>query len=259
LKKKDKNKNTPKKARLNRVEHTFKLSKEGTYKVVLNPEKGLELWNENGELVQFTSQNSQLYYNRDTKPKIITYSNTSISPNENASHILRNYEYLSAIDTNTRLVHGRLVSVSVICLGRWINHGEKTEFSFYHDLYMDTFDYEGKPERFAWCEFIKLIVKGDSYIGNDTFGIIVDSELGEISEINSRKIPLYKDYYLPERMYLIYASADKSETVQNYIINKCDQLATDRLDFLEKRYTSDEFNKVAKNYNKIFRIENNSA
>lgn len=254
-----KKKNTPvKKVRKNRVDSSFGKLEEGEYTLILT-ESGLELRNKVSEIVNPSKLNSQLYYERDTKPKVLSYSDGSIKTYETASHVLKNYEYLCAIDTNTRMVHGRLVSVSVICLGRWIDHGEKTEFNFYHELYMDTFDYEAKAERLAWREFIKLIVKGDSYKGNDTFGIIVDSELGEIPEINSRKIPLYEDYYLPERMYLIYASADKSDTVQNCIIQKCDQLATDRIDFLEQRYTSDEFEKVAKNYNKIFRVENNCA
>ncbi|MCI5210835.1 MAG: hypothetical protein D3910_19070, partial [Candidatus Electrothrix sp. ATG2] len=134
--------------------------------------------------------------------------------------------------------------------------GEYTKFSFWPELYMDIFDYKGKPERFAWREFIKLIEKGSDYEGSNTFGVIVDSELGDIPSINSRSIPLYEDYLLPKNMDLIYASSDKTGTVQNYMIKKCDQLATERIDYIEKRYSSpEEIEKIPMNYVNIRKIE----
>jgi hypothetical protein len=246
-----------KKNRKNKVGSSFGELNEGKYSVIFNPEIGLQLINEEtGKTIAPTNVNSQLYYDRESRPKVVSYSDSSITPSENANHVLKNFEYLSAIDTNTRTINGRLISVSIICLGRWINEGEQTKFSFYPHLYMDIFDYIEKPERHAWCEFIKLIVKGENYEGDDNFGIIVDSELGDIPDINNRTIPLYEEFYLPEKMSLIYASSDKSDTVQNYIIKKCDQLSTERINYLEKNL--EEIENTPSNYVNIGRIHMNS-
>lgn len=41
----------------------------------------------------------------------------------------------------------------------------------------------------------------------------------------------------PFKMILMYVNSDKSGTVQNYIIKKCEQLASERIDYI-KRYAS---------------------
>jgi hypothetical protein len=235
-----KHKGTAKKPRINRVDSFGTLTEDGEYKLIFRPESGLELQNEAGEAVALSKVSSQLYYERESKPKVLSYSDTSIPPFVNASHMLRNYKFLSAIDTNTREVHGRSVSASIICLGSWVIEGEYTKFTFRPELYMDLFDHGGKPERYAWREFIKLIEKGSDYDGSNSFGIIVDSELGDIPDINSRKIPLYEEYYLPEKIDLIYASSDKTGTAQNHMIKTCDQWASERIDYIERRYASPE-------------------
>lgn len=253
--KRKKNKGTAKKPRIQRIDSFFKLSEEGNYKVILNPDSGLELQNEAGETIAMSKVNSRLYYDRETKPKIVAYSDSSMPPFQNASLSLRNYKYLCAIDTNTRKVHGRMVSVSIICLGRWVIEGEHTKFSFWPELYMDFLDFTGKAERFAWGEFLKLIEKGADYDGINNFGVIVDSELGEIPSINKRQTPLYEEYYLPRQMELIYASSDKSGTVQNIMIKKCDQFASERLNEIEEMYASPEaINKLPDGYTNIDRI-----
>ena len=250
-----KNKGMAKKQRTQRVDSFIKLIEEGTYKLVFNPNIGLELQNEAGETLPASVVNSKLYYDRETKPKIIAYSESSTPPFQNASLSLREYKYLCAIDTNTRKIQGRIVSVSIICLGMWVNEGEHTRFSFWPEVFMDFLDFTGKPERFAWSKFLKLIEKGDDYNGTNTFGVIVDSDLGDIPRINNRQIPLYEDYYLPQQMKLIYASSDKLGTVQNVMIKKCDQLATERINEIEKMYSSPEtINKLPFNYTYIGKL-----
>lgn len=248
------NKKKPvKKVRRNKVDTSFEGLENGTYTVVFNPDSGLELRDKNGKLVSPTKLNSKLFYERESNPKVLSYSDGAIKPYENASNVLKNYEYLCAIDTNTRKINGRTLSVSIICIGRWYDEGEYTKFSFDPHLYMDIFDDKHKPELFAWCEFIKLIVKGENNDGDGTFGVIVDSELGDIPNMNNRSIPIYEEYYLPEKFSLVYASADKSDTVQNKIIKKCDQLATERINYLEKHLK--EIDKIERNFVNIGRIE----
>jgi hypothetical protein len=67
---------------------------DGTYKVVFSPDSGLELQNEAGEIIETSKVNSSLYYNRETKPKIVTHSDSRDLPFQSASLTLRNYKYL---------------------------------------------------------------------------------------------------------------------------------------------------------------------
>lgn len=254
-KKQNNNKKKNKKLRIQRVDSYFNSLDDGTYTVVFRPDSGLELQNEAGEIIETSKVNSSLYYDRKTKPKIVTYSDSRDLPFQSASLTLRNYKYLCAIDTNSREVHGRIVSMSVVCLGWWFIEGDYTKFNFTPSHYMEFLDFSGKSERFAWCEFLKLIEKGTDYNGINTFGVIVDSDLDDIPSINNRQIPLYDDYYLPSKMELIYASSDKADTVQNKMIKISDKYASKLLEEFENHFYSPEvINRIPNSYKNIEKI-----
>jgi hypothetical protein len=197
---------------------------------------------------------SRLHYDRESKPKVIAYSETSCPPFQNASLSLKDYKYLCAIDTNTREINGRRLLVSAVFLGMWDDTEKSTHFNFWPELHIDVFDFQGKPERYAWHKVMELIRKGPDYDGQNTFGIIVDSELGDIPSMNQRKTAVYKNYYLPDHMVLVYATGDKSGTVQNVMIKKCDQFATARMNWLVKVYNGENsFDKIPQNFENIAR------
>lgn len=242
-----------KKDRTHRIDAYFKIPRDESakYTLTISRDGDFEL-NANGQKIPPSQINSQFYYDRESKRKIITSSESSYPPFTNASLILRNYNFLCVIDTNTRKINNRTISVSVIFLGQWINAEKYAEFEFWPELYMDFMDCTDKPERYAWHKFIQLIEKGTDYNGINTFGIIVDSDLGEIPSINQGVIPVYEQYYLPDQMELIYASADKSGTVQNAMIKKCDQFAAQRLNRFKDVYKSGtDLDKFPKSYQNI--------
>lgn len=72
----------------------------------------------------------------------------------------------------------------------------------------------------------------------NTFGVIVDSDLNAISAINNRKEPVYGQFLIPERIELVYSTADSAGTVQKAMIRKCDQYATQRIKRFEEIYKS---------------------
>jgi len=244
-----------KKTRIHRVDAYFDSKEEGDFTLIVNKNGELEIHDSNGQKIKREAVKSQLFYERESKPKVLSYSDSQCPAFSNASLILRNFDCLCVIDTNTRKIRDRIISVSFACLGLWSNAEEYTSFRFWPELFIDSMDYKEKPERFAWYKVIELIKNGPDYDGQKTFGIIVDSELGEISAINSRDVPLYQNYYLPSQIQLVFASSDKSDTVQNIMMKECDKLATARLDrFEEVHKSNDSLDKFPLNYINIRKI-----
>jgi hypothetical protein len=81
-----------------------------------------------------------------------------------------------------------------------------------------------KPEPLGWHLLIRFLLNSGALQGKRV-GLIVDSELGDHVQINTRKKPYYADQMLPGNIALIYASADKSDTFANHMIKKCDEIA----------------------------------
>lgn len=81
------------------------------------------------------------------------------------------------------------------------------------------------PERYGWKKYIESFANGKDFNPEFTYGIIVDSELGLLPKINAGEEPVFENYFLPDNLLLIYASADTGE---NYFYNKLIR-ATDRV------------------------------
>lgn len=99
---------------------------------------------------------------------------------------------------------------------------------------------QGKnPERYGWMKVIDGLVRWEKYNPDFKYGIVVDSELGILPKINAREEPVFENFYLPENMSLIYASADGGrENFYNVLINSTDQVAAASLDEAIKLYPS---------------------
>lgn len=67
-------------------------------------------------------------------------------------------------------------------------------------------------------------------------GIIVDSELGKIKNINFRRAPLIDDFYLPPNFELIFASdnSGKEEYFSNKLIAACEANSKRMLEEIER-------------------------
>jgi hypothetical protein len=70
---------------------------------------------------------------------------------------------------------------------------------------------------------------------NHRIALVVDSELGSHSDINSRKIGYYVHHKLPPQLTIGYSSADvDNETLGGKMIRMCDQMATRCLTEIER-------------------------
>jgi hypothetical protein len=198
--------NKSKKTRIQRVDAYFKIPdvQENTKFVFSINSSGLPEIKSNGVVFPYDQISSELYYERESKPKVITRSNSPIPLYGNPSLSLKKYSHLCVVDTNTRKLHNRILSVAFLFLGEWRDAEDGIQFSFYPYLCIDFMDCDEKPERFAWQEVIRLLLNGTDYSDTDnTFGIIVDSDLGAISAINKREEPIYDQFFMPERIELV--------------------------------------------------------
>lgn len=86
-----------------------------------------------------------------------------------------------------------------------------------------------RPENENWVRLIELLKQSCHCTDPRMVGIVVDSDLGNIEDYNNRKLPIFKDYFLPESYELIYASDKVSDNILNQMISACHKLATDTI------------------------------
>lgn len=97
------------------------------------------------------------------------------------------------------------------------------------------------PERYGWMKVIEAVVRWKNFKPECSYGIIVDSELGLIPKMNAREEPLFGDFFLPDNMTLIYASADAGqENFYNKLIKATDQVAAISLKLAVEMHTGIE-------------------
>lgn len=182
-------------------------------------------------------------YNRETgKIKVINrvqVDSTRIDLNSN--NTLAAFDWLFAIDTNTRGHNGSRISISSSVLAfleireptstpNWTAKVVPQEAVIFRNAKVN-------PEVIAWQELINRILGSPHFKSSMKIGVIVDSELGRISSINSRKMPLLGGHNLPENFQLIYASADVgADYPQNKLLRICDRTSSLVWDFLSKNH-----------------------
>ena len=153
------------------------------------------------------------------------------------SNLKNSIDYLCAIDTNSKVIKGAKVSISVIFQVPGILREYKGAIHF-HCLcaYLIT-DVTNNinPEVIGWNLFLSRKIIADHFVNGRRLGLVVDSELGALDSINSKASPYYENYFLPNYVSLIYASADSgNEYIANRLITHCDSGAKKILEHIEK-------------------------
>ena len=88
---------------------------------------------------------------------------------------------------------------------------KKTEFAYAPIKGFAMWNIKEKPENVAWMTLIELLELNPQYTKELKVGIIVDSDLGNISDYNSGVLPIYGNFFLPINMKLIYGSSDRGK------------------------------------------------
>jgi hypothetical protein len=174
--------------------------------------------------------------------QIIT-DNNQINLNPNAN--LGNFDWLFAIDTNTRKYKDFTISIS--CSNYFklkleepglfkgnVKQGWTARVAM-HPAFIFR-NPTVNPEVIGWRDLINRIINSPEFKDALKVGIIVDSELAALSQYNRQEQPIIGDKYLPNNFKLIYASSDVGqEYPHNKLIRICDNTANKIWDYLLKQ------------------------
>lgn len=227
--------------------------------VRISPTGSIELLKDGVPLVPVDAYH-YVNFNRKKGPKIL--NKTPLDPSKlifNPDISLEKFDRIFAIDTNTKVVNGEIISVSCIVLCKLTRDKNNLLFAEFAPVHCLEFrNIHGVAENIAWMRAIQFVTANPAYNMNLKFGIIVDSDLGNISSYNNRSKPIYSDFYLPKNIELIYASTDVGkEYLANKLISLYDKDATKLLeDIMLNKVTNENLHKVTNEPYTHFRLWN---
>jgi hypothetical protein len=206
--------------------------------LLIGPNKELILLDQNGKpLPAEFIRIEHGYENTNKKLKRIVSAEIDSDLVIDINAILRAYDYVFAIDTNTKKIPGNDASLSAsvaLELLKEIKHEDGRREYPLRETYSDLFVPLGSnmAERIGIYSLIGKIIraKGLNLAPKEKVAIITDHDLGSHSDLNSRKMPLVPalNFYLPYNFTLIYARGDRhtrNDSIQSFAVSLCDQYA----------------------------------
>lgn len=210
-------------------------------------EKCFELRNTEGELSEKSLISICESYDRNGKlPKILRQFKCPV--NGKISFDQKHYKYDRYIAIDTSYVpHGRnlICATSGLFLDQHMSidgfkKGDRIRFIQSPRLIFLA-KQNSKPERYGWMKMIEAFLKYESYSKEMSYGVVVDSDLNFLPNINAREEAIINNFYLPHNMSLIYASADVGkDNFLNKFIKKTDRIANKTLNSALKLFLSRE-------------------
>lgn len=191
---------------------------------------------------------TQFYMRESGKPKYLNEIELKKPSDFEFSHsnLLKKFDYFWAIDTNQKDIFGSIANVAVITASNTFNVAE-----FKSTLAIVFGSIEGNPELYAWKKFICFVMNNIENSLSKSFALIVDSELGKLSQFNSQELPIYKDFFLPENWTLIYATADSGkQSIFNKMLIESDKNSTKLMNWMAKLHKNVKHWKPVDNENK---------
>lgn len=175
------------------------------------------------------------YYERGAKRKVISaiFLNDDSSA-LNANVALDRYDHFYACDANTwNFSETGKVSACVVFRG-WLtaspDHQRRANFSRECMIKIEG-ETGGNPELYAARALIIELQQRIPVVSAKPIGIVMDSELGRLKDINARRLPLVEDFFLPAGFEIMYASdaTGSTEFFANMLIRMCDKASTEAL------------------------------
>ncbi len=206
-------------------------------KVKVGSDRSLQFEDEGGVITP-ESGTWHFAYDRKNKPQPKELGRLELDPNELHSDsllVLRKYDALIAVDTNTKKIRGESVSVGCAVQGT-TNYDNLPQVT---GSYWPTACFEFRnatlpPERVLWEMILRGVERSESYSGIRSVGVIVDSELDALSKLNAQSESIRGSFHVPAKCELLYASADKgTEWLGYHMIRTCDRIASCALEAIE--------------------------
>ena len=147
--------------------------------------------------------------------------------------LVKNFNFIYAVDTNTKNINNSKISVGILSKvieKTFIEGGVSLVTQIFKNYYYENYDDKIEIEKNTWVFACKDILLNTAIYNNPKIALIVDSDLGNLTKITNREIPIVDDFYLPDNIMLVYGSADAGiESIPNYLIRECDRAATKML------------------------------
>lgn len=179
---------------------------------------------------------SEVSYKRTKGPKVVSripQADPTLSFNSSTA-LFKNYDFLCAVDTNTREINDQRVSVVGVVTFRQAPPPEGASEYWALDVPF-CWEFVGlkveKPENFGWVAALEKLHHLKLIEPEMRVGMVVDSDLGNLIDYNARRKPYFESHMLPENVQLIYASADTGgESLLNRVLKVADSVSAQVLD-----------------------------
>jgi len=187
------------------------------------------------------SLHQKIVYERESgKEKVLvsTPCGDEIGRFETIENLRKNFDFLFAVDTNTRIVaeEPTSISVSYFVPNRLSTYTKAIPFLPFCAFEINCIVNGVNPETVGWHILFEKLRSAGMFQTAKRIGVTVDSELGNLIEMNRRSIPYYESYFLPAEIQLVYASSDTGkEFIPNQMISYCDKMAEKCLDYFAER------------------------
>jgi len=221
-----------KKKNKRRQKHAKTLTREVKFVVHVNDDtlcfsidqSSLQIMIENNDALNSQTKTS---YQREKGEKVVNLTPTNpqktfIMPDKS---IINNSDMIFVVDTNTKIIYGEKKSfAAIIQLKKVIKNYQMALMHFVPFCF--SFTCKEKQELVSIIMLIRIIAKSLIAQEKKRIVIVTDTELGNIPKYNTREIPLYGSFYLPDNITIAYASADTGNDIINDVIKKADKIAS---------------------------------
>ncbi len=191
-------------------------------------------------LIKLDNTFSQTHYiGQSGKEKVITRIQKKVIPNEaDLIRHLSSFDMVIAVDTNTKIIESETVSVTgvVHCVVQEALDPDTYDVDFpWNGVYLfRNCPSDLPPEKYGWMTAIREFSRNPL---NKTkkVAIVTDHDLDNHTSYNSKQIPIFRDFYLPDNITMMYGRGDAStENLLNDVVKMCDKKSTEVLREIEK-------------------------
>jgi hypothetical protein len=195
-----------------------------------------------GRLIKPDVTFSQIHYaGQSGKEKVITRIQDKVIPNEGdlMKYLSSSFDLIIAVDTNTKVIAGETVSVTGVghcCVQATPDPNVyNVEFPWHGAVLFRNCPNELPSEKFGWMTVMREANR-DPRNSLKRFAIVTDYDLDNHSLYNSKKIPIFRDFYLPDNFVLMYGRGDgPTQNLLNHVVRQCDKESTELLKEIEEK------------------------
>lgn len=206
-----------------------------------NADGTFTIFDADGAPVQVNNGYSRIVYPRPKGPKTtiqLPASGGSIGSIEAATP---QFTRIVGVDTNSRVVHGRNISVTAVCELLAVSYCGDVWSGRVEPLWALEFHHPTKnSERIGWNHALSKGVELGWFDTGERFLLVVDSHLGELDKINQRTASVIDDFYLPAGASIGYASPETTDSPVNRLIAHCDRLSKAVIHHVNKHFATIE-------------------